>query len=77
MKEQFVAYTKHLANRLLIFLKWSLFAILSGILIGGTGTLFYHCMTTATHTRELHPWLIFLLPAAGLFIVWEIGRAHV
>lgn len=76
MKEQFIYYMKHLGSRLFIFLKWSLFSILSGIIIGGIGTLFYFCMAYATETRADYPWLIFFLPAAGIFIVGAYYLMH-
>ena len=76
MKNQFIYYMKHLGSRLFIFLKWSLFSILSGIIIGGIGTLFYFCMAYATETRTDYPWLIFFLPAAGIFIVGAYYLMH-
>ncbi len=76
MREKFVYYVKHLNSRLFIFLKWMIFSILSGIIIGGIGTLFYFCMTYATQTRADYPWLIFFLPAAGIFIVGAYRLMH-
>lgn len=76
MREYFDFYVGHLKTRLFIFSKWSLFSILSGIIIGGVGTLFYFCMTYATNTRGTYPWLIFFLPAAGLFIVGAYRFMH-
>lgn len=76
MKEKFVYYVKHLNSRFSIFLKWSLFSILSGIIIGGIGTLFYFCMAYATQTRTDYPWLIFFLPIAGIFIVGAYRLTH-
>lgn len=69
MREKFMYYVKHLGSRFFIFLKWLMFSVLSGIIVGGVGTLFYFCMTYATNTRGNYPWLIFFLPIAGLFIV--------
>lgn len=69
MKEKFTYYVKHLISSLFIFLKWLLFSILSGIIVGGIGTLFHFCMTYATNTLGNYPWLIFFLPVAGIFIV--------
>ena len=76
IKEKLTDYIKHLNSRFFIFLKWSLFSILSGIIIGGVGTLFYFCMTYATQTRGEYPWLIFFLPLAGLFIVGAYRLMH-
>lgn len=50
-------------------IRWVIFAILSGLIVGGIGTLFYFGMYLVTLTRAKNPWLIFLLPVSGLVIV--------
>lgn len=50
-------------------IRWVIFAILSGLIVGGIGTLFYLGMYLVTLTRTKNPWLIFLLPVSGLVIV--------
>ena len=60
----FLDYFRHWKDTL----KWVLFSILSGIAIGLVGTAFYFCMDLVTKIRFEHPWLICLLPAAGLLI---------
>lgn len=62
-------YIRHFVRRFLIFLKWLIFSILSGILVGGVGAIFHYCIEYATKARDAYPWLIFLLPGAGLLIV--------
>lgn len=47
-----------------------LFSVFTGIAAGGTGIAFYHCISFATRQRNLHPWLLFLLPVGGLVIVF-------
>lgn len=74
MREEFNYYIHHFISRFLIFIKWLIFSILSGILIGGAGTVFHYCMTWANETRMTYPALILLLPFCGLFIV---GAYHV
>ncbi len=76
MKEKLLYYIKHLSSRLFVFFKWLIFSILSGIIIGGIGTLFYFCMAYATDTRSDYPWLIFFLPIAGIFIVGAYRIMH-
>ena len=51
-------------------IKWTILAVAAGLLIGVVGALFAHAVTWATATRKAHGWLLFLLPAAGLLIVW-------
>lgn len=50
------------------FLKWSIIGILTGCVIGLTGAFFHFCSDSAEELRIEHPWLLFLLPAAGAFI---------
>lgn len=52
------------------FLKWLILAVVIGIVCGLVGTAFHKCVEYATHLREIHAWLLFLLPVGGLFIVW-------
>lgn len=60
----------HNLNRLKTAVKWVIFSILSGILVGMTGIAFYLGMSYVTGLRIAHPWLILLLPAGGIAIVW-------
>ncbi len=66
----------HVLSRIGVLLKWALFALLSGILLGLVGSLFYYCMKYATETREAHPWLVLLLPLGGLLIVGAYRILH-
>lgn len=52
-----------------VFLKWVAAACLMGLLLGGVGAAFYYGIQTATRLREELPWLLYLLPVAGLCIV--------
>lgn len=74
MREEFDYYMHHFISRFLIFIKWLFFSVLSGILIGGAGTVFHYCMAWANETRLSNPALILLLPFSGLCIV---GAYHV
>ena len=65
----FIKYLRKYYLRLKTSLKWILFSVLSGIIIGLAGTAFYFCMNYASDLRGAFPWLIFLLPAGGLAIV--------
>lgn len=69
MKEIYKHKMKHTLERLKTSLKWVLFSILSGIIVGTVGTLFHLAMAAVTLTREKCPWLIFLLPVGGIIIV--------
>lgn len=60
----------HNLHRLRTGIKWILVGILTGILVGAVGTLFFHAMSRATATRYAHEWLLFCLPLAGVLIVF-------
>ena len=46
--------------------KFVLLALLAGLVCGAVGTGFYHAVALATRLRKGHPWLLYLLPVAGL-----------
>lgn len=51
-------------------IKWGICSIITGIICGLVGALFYQCIAVATKTRIAHSYLIYFLPIAGLFIVF-------
>ncbi|MGN0352833.1 MAG: chloride channel protein [Roseburia sp.] len=59
----------HNMKRLGTSIKWVVFSIVSGLLVGSVGTLFYFGMSLVTLVRSKHPYLIFLLPLGGIMIV--------
>jgi H+/Cl- antiporter ClcA len=60
---------KHNLHRGVVSVKWVIFAIIVGFVVGLCGTAFYYGMTLVTLLRAQNPWLIFLLPVGGLIIV--------
>ena len=60
--------TKELLQTVLSFLKWLLVAHLTGAAGGLVGSAFHLSVSWATRFRAVHPWLLYLLPAAGLVI---------
>jgi H+/Cl- antiporter ClcA len=60
---------KHNLHRGVVSVKWVVFAILVGLVVGLCGTAFYYGMTLVTLLRAQNPWLIFLLPVGGFIIV--------
>lgn len=69
MQDQMRHNLQHNFERIKTSVKWVVFSVLSGLFVGGVGTLFYFGMYIVTLTREKNPWLIFLLPVGGLLIV--------
>ena len=57
---------RHNLKRARTSVKWVVFAVISGIVVGAVGTVFYLCMAQVTRLRGEYPWLIRILPAGGL-----------
>ena len=53
---------------LAVALRWFLLAIPTGLVCGLVGTAFHLAVETVTELRGQQPWLLFLLPVAGLAI---------
>ena len=51
-----------------VALQWFFLAVPMGLLCGFLGTLFHLAVEHATELRAAQPWLLFLLPVAGLLI---------
>lgn len=52
------------------FIKWLICSAIIGISCGAVGTAFHYSVEYVTQFRSEHRWIIFLLPAAGLLIVF-------
>lgn len=52
------------------FLKWIIGASIIGAICGLMGVLFHFTVDKATELREEYVWLLYLLPFAGLFIIF-------
>lgn len=76
MKEIIKNKFKHRANRIFTSIKWVIFSILSGVIIGSVGTLFYFGMFIVNLIRAKNPWIIWLLPIGGLLIVGSYHLLH-
>ena len=69
MNEIVIHKMKHNLQRTITSIKWVIFSMLVGLIVGLCGTAFYKGLYIVTQTAIEHPWLIFLLPFAGLLIV--------
>lgn len=56
-------------RRTISAVKWVVFSLISGLLIGIVGTVFSLAMSFVTATRLAYPWMIYFLPIGGLVIV--------
>lgn len=59
-----------------LFLRWGLISLLVGIFVGGMSTLLAFFLKHGTAFRTEHPQLIFLLPLAGVVIVFLYKTAN-
>lgn len=51
------------------FVKWTVIAVIVGIVVGAAGALFHHALDFATEFRTENPVIIYALPVAGLLII--------
>lgn len=59
-----------LADNIIYFIKWTLISCLMGGAGGAVGAAFSHCVGWAGAFRQTHPWTLYLMPIAGILIVW-------
>lgn len=52
------------------FLKWAVIAACIGLVGGLVGAAFHMSVNAVTTLRGAHPWLLYLMPPAGLLVVW-------
>ncbi len=60
---------KKCAERMWLLARWLVLAGVTGMVLGVLGGLFGRSITMVTAFRGTHPWMLYLLPAAGLLIV--------
>ncbi len=65
---------RHLFRTVERYLRWTLLSALGGVLSGLAAAAFLILLEWATSTRDVHPQIIWLLPAAGLAIGWMYHR---
>ena len=63
-------YLRSAAGYLAVCAKWLILAALVGCAVGPLGALFGLALNWANATRAAHSWLLYLLPFAGLLIVF-------
>lgn len=68
--DSFKRIAKHSAGYLASFLRWVIISAVTGAAGGVIGALFHLSVDKATELRGENPWLLYLLPAAGLLIVF-------
>ena len=64
-----MSFMKICLNRAYILIRWLLLAGITGIVLGILGGAFVLCINETTVFRTGHPWMLYILPVAGLAIV--------
>lgn len=64
------ARTAPLALNIHYFIKWTLISVVIGLTVGAIGTVFGHGVRGQPRVWNRYHWTVFLMPAAGLLIVW-------
>ncbi len=67
-KKTVFSYWKDFVGSLI---KWMAFAVVVGLVVGAIGALFHMAIDYGTELREHHDWILYLLPLAGLLIVFS------
>lgn len=63
------------ASNFFQFARWMLIATITGLVVGSVSTLFNFGLKYAVDFRRSHLWVVLLLPAAGLIIVFCTKRS--
>lgn len=69
MNKYYIQNIKPILKNTLITAKWVIFATITGTIVGLVGSAFYFLLSFVTIAREQNPWIIYLLPLAGLAVV--------
>ncbi len=64
------AVFKHIGNRICILFKWVVFSVVTAVVIGIIGSVFYILVQKSTDFRMNNDFIIALLPIAGLFVAF-------
>lgn len=70
MKEIFSTGLKNWRDFTLSLLKWLIFSVVVGVVVGAAGAVFHMAIDYGTELRGAHGWILYFLPLVGLLIVW-------
>ena len=77
MREKCTAILRRMAAYLKVFARRTVLSVLIGLLCGGLGGLFHYVVDLSSGMFHAHGWLLYLLPLAGMAIVWLYHRAGI
>ncbi len=69
MKKFYIQHIRPLIQNTAITLKWVVFSIVTGTIVGLISSAFYFVLSFVSIVREQNNWIIYLLPLAGLAVV--------
>lgn len=72
-----IVRARHEGRHLLFFLKWVGFSLIIGLICGTVGALFRKSLDFAAEYPAANSWTLYLLPAAGLFIVFSYRASKI
>ncbi len=67
---------KHNTDRLISVIKWVVFSLVSGLVLGVIGAVFSRCISAATQLRIVHKEILLLLPVGAVCILWLYHILH-
>ena len=76
MKNYYIQHLRPILKNTFTTAKWVLFASITGAVVSLVGSAFYYLLAFVTSYREQNPWIIYLLPVAGLAIVATYHLFH-
>ena len=76
MKKYYIQHIRPLLKNTLTTAKWVVFATITGAIVSLVGSAFYFILSFVTIVREQNPWIIYLLPLAGLAVVATYHFMH-
>lgn len=73
-KELLASCRRGISLDMVTLFKWMLLALLTGGIVGVISSAFAHTLTFVTDLRTEYTWLFYLLPVAGLFVVFMYDK---
>ena len=70
LKEHLYYYSARISRDISNLIKWLVFAVITGCIVGAASTLFSFTLKAVTGYRKAHEWIFLLLPLSGLVIVF-------
>lgn len=70
------AYSNKAKHHVVVFIKWLMISLMTGLIVGGFSTLFAFIMNTMTEYRESNEYMLYFLPLGGIVTVFLYSVFH-